>query len=100
MHVFFIRTQIDNRITDKLPDAVISDFAAAIGFVNFRAERFQNFRRRQNAAGFCPPPDGKSVWMFQKQQKIARPFTNNFSFERVLKFQTGGVTAASEPPNF
>ena len=70
MHVFAIRTEIDDWITNHLAQAVIRHFSAAIRLKQRHISRAELFAIKQYRRTFTAPPDRESMGMFEQQQGV------------------------------
>jgi len=70
VHVFAVRAEVDNRITDDLSEAVISHFPAAIRFEQRHISLLQLLLVKENRRVVAAPADSERVWMFEQQQCV------------------------------
>src|SRR5437763_1876509 len=70
MHVFAIRTQVDNWIADKLANAVISNLTAAIRFKDTDTTRSQQLFGHDDSVRARSPAERERVRMFEQKQRV------------------------------
>ena len=100
MHVFTIRTQIDNRIADYLSWSMISSLAAAIGLKDGHAVRSQYFIGRDDSVLRRAPTESQRVRMLEQKQRIRLCARQNGRFGLLLQIECGGVFDAAQSFDF
>lgn len=70
MDVFAVRTEVDDRITDHLAQAVISHFPAAVGFEQRYISLPQLFLVEKYCGTITAAADRERVRVFEQQQRI------------------------------
>ena len=70
MHVFALRTEVDDRITDDLAQSMIGHFSAAIRLKQRHVARSQFVFIEQDRGAVAAATNRQSVWVFEQEERV------------------------------
>src|SRR5262249_189384 len=102
VHVLAIRLEVDDRVSDDLPRAVIRDVAAASRLEDVDAQRFQMIVRGDDirAAPVALDAQRDDARMLQEDPQVRPPGPAGLFGERALHRERVGVGNDAEAPDF